>query len=309
MKLTVSQNIMPKATASKYLSPEVLSKIKSLEMKARLVVEGFIAGLHRSPYHGFSVEFAEHRQYMPGDPIRDVDWKVYAKSDRFYIKQYEEETNLKAYMLVDCSRSMAFASEKHIDKLTYSLQLAAALTFLMIKQRDAVGLVSFDEKIKNYVPPRSAGSHLHVLLREMEKLEASQSTNIAETLHQMAERIKRRGLIILISDLIDEPADILAGLKHFRHNKHEVIVFHVLDPREKDFAFPLEAIFKDMETGEKINTLPWQIKDEYRKVVDKVIATFSRECRMAKIDYVPLDTATSYDYALFAYLNKRARLH
>lgn len=300
---------MPKATSSKYLSPEVLSKIKSLEMKARLVVEGFIAGLHRSPYHGFSVEFAEHRQYMPGDPIRHIDWKVYAKSDRFYIKEYEEETNLKAYLLVDCSRSMAFASEKQIDKLTYSLQLAAALTFLMIKQRDAVGLVSFDEKIKNYIPPRSAVSHLHVLLREMEGLEASQSTNVAETLHQMADRIKRRGLIILISDLIDDPTDILAGLKHFRHNKHEVIVFHVLDPRERDFAFPLEAIFKDMETGEQINTLPWQIKDEYTKVVGKVIDNFSRECRMSNIDYVPLDTATSYDYALFAYLNKRARLY
>lgn len=300
---------MPKPSSSKLLSPDVLSRLKSLEMKARLVVEGFIAGLHRSPYHGFSVEFAEHRQYMPGDPIRHIDWKVYAKSDRFYIKEYEEETNLKAYLLVDCSRSMAFSSEERIDKLTYSLQLAAALSFLMLKQRDAVGLVGFDEKINTYIPPRSAVSHLHVLLREMEQFQASEKTNVADTLHEMADRIKRRGLIVLISDLIDDPSNVLAGLKHFRHNKHEVIVFHVLDPRERDFSFPLEAIFRDMETGEQINTLPWQVKGDYQKEIAKVIDRFSRECRMSNIDYVPVDTATDYDYALFAYLNKRARLY
>jgi uncharacterized protein (DUF58 family) len=298
-----------RASSSKYLSPEVLSRLKSLEVRARLVVEGFIAGLHRSPYHGFSVEFAEHRQYMPGDPIRHLDWKVYAKSDRFYIKEFEEETNLKAYLLVDCSRSMAFAAEKRLDKLTYSLQLAAALSFLMLKQRDAVGLVGFDEKIDTYIPPRSAVPHLHVLLREMEKFAASDKTSIATALHQMAERIKRRGLVILISDLLDDPAEVIAGLKHFRHNKHEVIVFHVLDPRERDFAFPLEAIFKDMETGEQINTLPWQVQGDYQKVFAAVLDRFSRECRMSNVDYVPIDTTTSYDYSLFAYLSKRSRLY
>ncbi len=300
---------MPNEIYTKYLSPEVVSKLKGMEVKARLVVEGFIAGLHRSPYHGFSVEFAEHRQYMPGDPIRDIDWKVFAKSDRFYIKQYEEETNLKAYILLDCSRSMGFAAEGRLDKLTYSQQLAAALSFLMLKQRDAVGMVSFDEKINNYVPPRSAASHLHVLLREMEHIQASDKTDIASTLHEMAERIKRRGLIILLSDLLDEPSEIMAGLKHFRHRKHEIIVFHVLDPRERDFAFPLEAIFKDMETGEQINTLPWQVKGDYQKVVGDVISNFARECRMSNIDYVPIDTAMSYDYSLIAFLNKRARLY
>lgn len=300
---------MPSDTYTKYLSPEVVSKLKGMEVKARLVVEGFIAGLHRSPYHGFSVEFAEHRQYMPGDSIRDVDWKVFAKSDRFYIKQYEEETNLKAYLLLDCSRSMGFAAEGRLDKLTYSQQLAAALSFLMLKQRDAVGMVSFDERITNYVPPRSAASHLHVLLREMEHTQASDKTDIATTLHEMAERIKRRGLIILLSDLLDEPSEIMAGLKHFRHKKHEIIVFHVLDPRERDFSFPLEAIFRDMETGEQINTLPWQVKGDYQKVVGEVIANFSRECRMSNIDYVPIDTSMTYDYSLIAFLNKRARLY
>ena len=300
---------MPDKTTTRFLAPEVLSRLKGLEIKARLVVEGFIAGLHRSPYHGFSVEFAEHRQYMPGDPIRNIDWKVYAKSDRFYIKEYEEETNLKAYLLVDCSRSMAFSADKRIDKLTYSLQLAAALAFLMLKQRDAVGLVGFAEKINTYVPPRSAASHLHVMLKEMEGFRASEKTNIAETLHEMAERIKRRGLVILLSDLLDDPSQVIAGLKHFRHKKHEIIVFHVLDPKERDFSFPLEAIFKDMETGEQINTLPWQIRGDYQKIVGKVIERFSRECRMSNIDYVPIDTAMSYDFSLFAYLNKRARLY
>ncbi len=294
---------------SKYLAPEVLSKLKSLEVKARLVVEGFIAGLHRSPYHGFSVEFAEHRQYMPGDSIRDIDWKVFAKSDRFYIKQYEEETNLKAYLLVDCSRSMAFAADQRLNKLTYALQLAAALSFLMLKQRDAVGLVGFDENINAYVPPRSAASHLHVLLREMEQFAPAQKTNVASTLHEMAERIKRRGLVIVLSDLLDDPDQIIAGLKHFRHKKHEIIVFHVLDPKERDFSFPLEAIFKDMETGEQVSTLPWQVKGEYQKVVGQILERFARECRMSNIDYVPIDTATPYDRALFAYLNKRARLY
>jgi uncharacterized protein (DUF58 family) len=300
---------MAERATMKYLSPEVLSRLKGLEIKARLVVEGFIAGLHRSPYHGFSVEFAEHRQYMPGDPIRNIDWKVFAKSDRFYIKEYEEETNLKAYLLIDCSRSMAFAADNRIDKLSYGLQLAAALSFLMLKQRDAVGLVGFDEKINTYVPPRSAASHLHVLLREMEMFKASEKTNIAGTLHEMAERIKRRGLVIVISDLLDDPSQIIAGLKHFRHRKHEIIVFHVLDPKERDFSFPLEAIFKDMETGEQINTLPWQIKGDYQKIVGSVLERFARECRMSNIDYVPIDTAMSYDFALFAYLNKRSRLY
>lgn len=300
---------MADRSQSQFLAPDVLSKLKGLEVKARLVVEGFIAGLHRSPYHGFSVEFAEHRQYMPGDSIRDIDWKVYAKSDRFYIKQYEEETNLKAYLLVDCSRSMQFAADNRLTKLDYGLSLAAALAFLMLKQRDAVGLVGFDEKINVYIPPRSAASHLHVLLREMEQFKPAQQTNVADTLHQMAERIKRRGLVIVLSDLLDDPDKILAGLKHFRHKKHEIIVFHILDPKERDFSFPLEAIFKDMETGEQISTLPWQIKGEYQKIIAGIIDRMARECRLSNIDYVPIDTATPYDRALFSYLNKRARLY
>jgi uncharacterized protein (DUF58 family) len=302
---------MPEQDYKRYLKPDVVSRLKGMELKARLVVEGFMAGLHKSPYHGFSVEFAEHRQYMPGDSIRDIDWKVYAKTDRYFVKEFEEETNLKAYILLDTSASMGYTSDekRRINKLEYAAYLAASLTFLMLKQRDSVGMVGFDEKIHTYIPPKSAASHLHVLLEQMDKLKSSEQTNISDTLHQMAERIRRRGLIILMSDLFDEPHKVLAGLKHFRHRKHEIIVFHILDPRERDFSFPREAVFEDLETGERITTLPWQIKGAYKKELDGVFEHFSRECRMSNIDYHLIDTSVSYDHALLAYLNKRARLY
>ncbi|MEA1981522.1 MAG: DUF58 domain-containing protein [candidate division Zixibacteria bacterium] len=292
----------------KYLDPEIVSKLKGMEMRARMVVEGFITGLHKSPYHGFSVEFAEHRQYMPGDNIRDIDWKVYAKSDRFYIKQYEEETNLKAYLLLDCSRSMSYQSGDRITKLDYAGLLSGALSYMMLRQRDAVGLVTFDDKIRRYIPPRSKSGHLHLLLNEIAKQEPSSTTDISNTLHEMAERIKRRGLIIIMSDLFDEVDNILSGLKHFRYNRHEVIVFHILDPRERDFAFPREAIFKDMETGEEITTLPYQIKKDYKNHVEAFSKEIATVCRQSNIDYFPIDTSMLFDKALYAFLAKREGL-
>jgi uncharacterized protein (DUF58 family) len=299
---------MPSANYRTFLDPEVVSRLKSMEIKARLVVEGFITGLHKSPYHGFSVEFAEHRQYMPGDPIRNIDWRVFAKSDRYFVKEFEEETNLKAYILLDASRSMAYTS-KLISKFTYASQLAAALTFLMLKQRDAVGLVIFDQRVRTYVPPKSASVHLHALLSTLAGAEPSAMTDAGVALHEMADRIKRRGLIIVLSDLFDDPTRVLAGLKHFRHRKHEVLVFHILDPVEREFGFPAEAIFKDMETGEEISTLPWQIKAEYQRTIAAHMDRFRRECRDAFVDYVPVDTSVPYDYALFSYLAKRQRLY
>ena len=290
-----------------YLNPEVISKLKSMEMKARLVVEGFITGLHKSPYHGFSVEFAEHRQYMPGDPIRDIDWKVFAKSDRYYVKEFEEETNLKAYILLDASASMSYTSSR-ITKFDYAANLAAALAYLMLSQRDAAGLVTFDERIKTYVPPKSASVHLHALLTTLAGVKPAEGTDAGLALHEMADRIKRRGLIIVLSDLWDDPERVLTGLKHFRHRKHEVIVFHILDPAERDFSFADEALFKDMETGEEISTLPWQIRSEYQRTMGAHIDKFRRDCRQAFIDYVPLDTSVPYDQALFSYLGKRGRL-
>lgn len=292
----------------KYLDPEVVGKLKGMELKARMVVEGFIAGLHKSPYHGFSVEFAEHRQYMPGDNIRDIDWKVYAKSDRYYIKQYEEETNLKAYLLLDCSASMGYSSGETI-KLDYSSLLAASLSFMMLKQRDAVGLVTFDDKIRKYIPPRSKSGHMHVLLSELANQTASDKTDIAVALHEMAERISRRGLIVIFSDLLDDPDKIISGLKHFRHKKHEVILFHILDPRERDFAFPTEAVFKDLETGEELTTLPWQIKKHFQKATRDFSERIASECRQSRIDYHLIDTATPFDLALYAFLAKREKMY
>jgi len=292
----------------KYLNPEIVSKLKGMEMRARMVVEGFITGLHKSPYHGFSVEFAEHRQYMPGDNIRDIDWKVYAKSDRYYIKQYEEETNLKAYLLLDCSRSMAYQSGDRVSKFDYAGLLSGALSYLLFRQRDAVGLVAFDDKIRRYIPPRSRAGHLHQLLREIASQSPSDATDIASTLHEMAERIKRRGLVIIMSDLLDDADKIISGLKHFRYNGHEVIVFHLLDPREIDFAFPREALFKDMETGEELTTLPYQIKKDFASQVKQFSEQIASACRQANVDYHLIDTSTPFDKAMLAFLSKRERL-
>lgn len=292
-----------------YLQPETVSRLKGMDLRARLVVEGFIAGMHKSPYHGFSVEFAEHRQYMPGDSIRDIDWKVYAKSDRFYIKQYEEETNLKGYLLLDCSRSMAYRSGGSVTKFDYAGMLCGALSYMMLRQRDAVGLVTFDQQIRRYIPPRSRTGHLHVLLNEVGSQQPSQLTDVGSALHGMAERIRRRGLVVILSDLLDEPEKIISGLKHFRHNRHEVIVFHILDPRERDFNFGQEAIFKDMETGEEITTLPYQIRREFAKQVSAYADKIASACRQSNIDYHPIDTATTFDKALYAFLAKRERLY
>ncbi|MBD3256953.1 DUF58 domain-containing protein [candidate division GN15 bacterium] len=292
-----------------YLEPDTVSKLKGMEMKARMVVEGFIAGLHKSPYHGFSVEFAEHRQYMPGDDVHDIDWKVFAKTDRYYIKQYEEETNLKGYLLLDCSASMRYQSGKRITKFDYAGMLCGALSYLMLRQRDAVGLVTYDTGIRRYIPPRSKHGHIHVMLNEIAARTPSSETDTAATLHEMAERIKRRGLVIVLSDLLDDMDKIISGLKHFRYNKHEVIVFHVLDPRERDFNFGADAVFKDMETGEELATSPYQIKSHFSKLVQEFSDTIASACRQANIDYHPIDTAMPFDKALYAFLSKRERLY
>ncbi|NIR51816.1 DUF58 domain-containing protein [candidate division KSB1 bacterium] len=291
----------------KYLKPEIVSKLSSMDLRARLVVEGFITGMHKSPYHGFSVEFAEHRQYMPGDEIKNVDWKVYGKTDRFYVKQFEEETNLKSYLLMDASASMGYTSNG-ITKLDYGIYLAGALTYMMIRQRDAVGLLTFDDKIRRYLPPRSVNTYLHQILMELDATRSSSRTNLSVALHQMAERVKRRGLIILFSDLFDDPKTVLSGLKHFRHKKHEVIVFHILDPLELSFEFEQDAVFRDVETGEQINTQPWHIRKDYQNQVAGFIDDYKKVCRENQIDYVTLNTSESYERALVEYLLKRKRI-
>ena len=299
--------VYDKINYRKYLNPEIISRIKNMQLRARLIVEGFISGLHRSPYHGFSVEFSDYRHYMPGDEIRHIDWKVYGKTDRFYIKQFEEETNLKAYLLLDISGSMGYTSHK-ITKLEYASYLAAALSYLMIEQRDAVGLVSFDEKIRKYLSPRSIRSYQSQILKELDLIKCAHKTDTASPFHEMAERIHRRSLIIVLSDLLDDPEKVISGLKHFRHKHHEVIVFHILDPREIDFNFRRNALFKDLETGEKITTQPWHIRIDYRKLMKNFIENYKRQCRLNRIDYVLINTTMDFDRALMEYLLKRKRI-
>jgi len=300
-------NPQNKIDHKKYLNPEVVSSLKNMALRARLVVEGFITGLHRSPYHGFSVEFSDYRPYMLGDEIRHIDWKVYGKTDRYYIKQFEEETNLKSYLLLDTSASMGYSSQK-ITKLDYASYLAAALSYLMLEQRDAVGLVLFEKKIKKYIPPRSIKSYLPLILKELETIRCSSQTDVAATFHEMAERINRRGLIIVLSDLLDDPEKVISGLKHFRHKRHDVIVFHILDPMEISFDFKRNALFKDLETTEKMTTQPWHIKADYQKQVKKFIDNYKRQCRLNRIDYVLINTSWSFDRALMEYLLKRKRI-
>jgi len=298
----------------KYLKPEVVSKLANMELRARLVVEGFITGLHKSPYHGFSVEFAEHRQYMPGDEIRRVDWRVYGKTDRFYVKQFEEETNLKSYIILDTSASMKFAStitglnKPQISKIEYASFIAASLSYLMIQQRDAVGLTLYDSIVRTTIPPHATKQHLRRILVELEKVSPSDITNSATALHQLAERISRRGLVIVLSDLFDDPDKVMAALKHFRHNNHEILVMQILDPIERNFAFGNDAVFKDVETGEMLTTQPYHIQKAYQEAMKDFIERYKRECRENSIDYILLDTTTPFDIALLNYLNKRQRL-
>jgi uncharacterized protein (DUF58 family) len=294
--------------ALRFLDPKVVGELSSLDLVARLVVEGFLTGLHKSPYHGFSVEFAEHRQYMPGDPIRHIDWKIYAKSDRFYVKMYEEETNLRGYLLLDTSASMGYASPGQVTKLRYGSYLAAAMAYLMINQQDSVGMLTFGTGVNRFIPPRAVKTHLKVLYSELESLKAQSGTDTLKSLQELADRIHRRGLIILISDLMDDPQGVLTSLKHFRHRKHEVIVFHVLDPYEKEFPFRDESGFIDMETGREVLTQPWEIAKDYRQKFAAWQESYARLCRENRIDYVPIDTSVPFDRSLLAYLEKRKRL-
>jgi uncharacterized protein (DUF58 family) len=292
-----------------YLDPAVVARLAHLDVRARLVVEGFIAGMHRSPFHGFSVEFAEHRPYMPGDPLKTIDWKVWARSDRYLVKQYTEETNLRCHLLVDLSASMGFRSGRaSMSKLEYAKSLSAALAYLMLGQQDAVGTMLFAERPLEYIPARAVRSHLDVLLKTLSRAEPQGRTRLGPALHELAERIRRRGLVVLCSDLMDKPADVLSGLQHFRHRHHEVVVFHILDPDEREFPYTDTSTFVDMETGERLTTEPWEIARRYREKLEAWTAHYRRACQEQRVDYVLLDTRTPFDRALLAYLEKRSRL-
>ncbi|MEM8598838.1 MAG: DUF58 domain-containing protein [Bacteroidota bacterium] len=307
--------------AARYLRPDVLSQLDSMELRARLIVEGFITGLHKSPYHGFSVEFAEHRPYNAGDELRHIDWKVYAKSDRYFVKQYEEETNLRHFVVLDTSASMRYRGESALRKLDYGAYLAAGLHYLMARQRDATGLVGFDETVHTLLPPRSTMGHVRGLLATLDgftesapaKGGAAPKTAAAAALHEVAERIGRRAMVVVITDLFENVAEhdaLLKALQHLRYRGHEVLVFHVLDAAtERRFAFPdVPLVMRDLETGETMTVQPAQLRASYTEAVTAFAERFRRRCREQRIDFVELDTAQPYDVALTAYLNKRRRL-
>ena len=303
--------------ARRYLDPAFVSRLKNMEMRARLIVEGFMTGLHKSPYHGFSVEFAEHRPYNAGDELRHVDWKVFAKTDRHYVKQYEEETNLRSYVVLDTSTSMRYHHHGALSKLEYGAHLAAAFHFLMIRQRDATGLIAFDDRVHTSMAPKSTSSYLRQLLSALSRIaEADPSakrTAAAATLGEVAERIARRSLVVIITDLFENVAghdDLLKALRHLRHRGHEVLVFHVLESAtERRFSFPdVPMLFRDMETGEEVTLQPAQLRENYEEAVRLFSETFRRRCLANRIDFVEIDTEEPFDTALLAYLNKRRRL-
>ena len=291
----------------KYLRPETVALLNSMSLRARLVVEGYIIGHHRSPYHGFSVEFAEHRSYGPGDEIKHIDWKLFGKTDRLYVKRYEEETNLRAHIILDTSKSMLYSSAE-VSKLSYANSLAASLSYLMINQQDAVGIAKFSEKIDTFIPPKARPSHLNLILSQLDDKDSGNDTQVGMVLHELADRIKKRGMVILISDLLDKPENIMKGLKHFRHQNQEVIVFHIQDRKESEFDFDTRTKFFDMETGEEIVTEPWHIRSSYNELISKLESNYKSNCRENLIDYVPLFTDQSLDIGITEYLIKRSKL-
>jgi len=290
--------------SNQYLSHEIISNISSLSLKARLLVEGFIVGMHKSPYHGFSVEFSEHRAYNPGDEIKNIDWKIWGKTDKYFVKEYEEETNLLAHIVLDQSTSMSYSSGE-ITKLDYSKTLAASLAYLILKQQDAVGLTLFDSKIRASIPPKSKSNHINSLFQIMEGITPGPDTKIGNILHTSAESIKKRGLVIIISDFLDDLDSIISGIKHYRYKGHEVILFHIMDNQELELDFNERVQFVDLETNETITTDPWHIKSDYQAGIKKFCDKLKINCRKNKVDYTLLNTAKPIEAPLFDYLLKR----
>mgnify|MGYP000462905551 CR=1 FL=1 len=287
-----------------YLDPKVLVKLERLDLKARLIVEGFISGLHQSPFHGFSVEFAQHREYAPGDDLRRLDWKVYARSDRHYVKEYEEETNLVAYVLLDISESMRYASGP-LSKLEYGCYLAASLVYLMLNQRDSVGLALFDDKVRRFICDSSNPGHRQELIDALENIQPSGKTDLGQALHYMTGQVRRRGMLIVISDLLTNPDTLMTGLKHVRHRRHEVIVFHVLDEDELTFPFQQLTLFKGMEGYPQLFAEPRALRDQYLAELNRFVTRVRDECIAQRIDYQQLSTSQHLDVALSSYLATR----
>ncbi|MBY0527757.1 MAG: DUF58 domain-containing protein [Gemmataceae bacterium] len=285
--------------------PTSLSKYGRLSMMARTVVEGFLTGIHKSPYKGFSVEFAEHRQYYPGDEIRHIDWRVYGKTGRYYIKEYEEETNLKAHILVDASGSMGYTGA-HISKFQYAQYIAASLSYLMLHQLDAVGLVTHDTKVRNIIPPKTSSKHLLRLLHTLESTQPGGETSMAPLWHELAGQFKRRGMVIILSDCFDQLPGLVRALRHFRFRRHEVLLFHIVAPEEIDFPFKKWTQFRNLEVRDhKLLVDPQQLRKEYKKNFDAFCKQLREQTGRMQIDYHLMRTDEPVDKALGIYLTKR----
>ena len=288
----------------KFLDPKVLNKITRLDLKARHIVEGFMGGMHKSPYHGFSVEFAEHREYAPGDDLKHLDWKVFGRTDRLYIKEYELETNLRSHILLDTSESMDYGS-KDVTKLELASHIAASMAYLVLRQQDSVGMVCFDKEVKTFIPTSSSMGHLRPILGTLAGANAQNKTDLGTVLNTLAERIQRRGLIILISDLFDRPEVILKSLQHFSHKRHDVIVFHVLDEYELTFPFERMTLFEGLEEYPKQLVDPRSLRKAYLEEVNKFCEEMRKGCVKQMIDYVRISTDQDLDVELTKYLAGR----
>jgi uncharacterized protein (DUF58 family) len=297
----------PATTPARFLDPELLARVGSLELLARAVVEGFMSGLHRSPYTGFSTEFTEYRQYNPGDDLRYLDWRLLGRTDRYFIKKYRADTNTQCHILIDTSASMDYAHNTSVTKLQYAQFLAASLSYLLNRQQDAVGLVAFSEDVHTHVPARNRTGHMRTIFGTLSMLQPGGETRLAESLHKLAEILTRRGIVVLISDFYDQPDRLKEAFQHLRFKGHDLVAFHVLDQNELDFVFndPV-LLLEDSETQEQIPVLPDVVMDGYRERMKRHVEEM-RECAAANhVDYEMITTKQPLDYALFSFLSRRA---
>lgn len=302
--MALASSLKPQA----FLKPDVLQQVVRLDLKAKFLVEGFLSGLHASPFKGFSVEFSEHRRYVPGDDVRTIDWKLFARTNRYYVKQFQAETNVQAMLLVDASASMGYAGRTggSVTKLEYATYLSAALAVLMIRQQDPVGAVTFGRGVRAWIKPKTTRRHLLRILKCLTETRPEGETGVADILHEAARRLDRRGLVIIMSDLLDDPDRVLDGLRHLRYRGHDVIVFHVLDADETRFPFDGLCTFQDLETGRELTADGPSLRAAYLDALNAFIETYRREMTREHIDYILMDTATQFDKALLAYLVRRA---
>ena len=297
----------PNTNAEKYLRPEVIRQVARLDLKARFIVEGFLSGLHASPFHGFSVEFSEHRKYNPGDDVKDLDWNVYAKTGRYYVKKYRAETNMTGYLVMDLSKSMAYTYRQSLTKFDYSVCLAAALGYLMVHQQDPVGLATFDTKLRQLIPAKSKRSQIGTLLSVLANLAPTGETDVAGSLAELAGVVRGKCLVMLFSDLLTDPEALTKSLYRLRHAGHEVILFHVLDEAEVHFPFTGRVEFEDVESEELLQIDARGARADYLASLAEYRDNLRRECGAADVDYVPMDTSVGFDKALLEYLVQRQR--